>query len=120
MKKTIFLILALLLAGGLTRLFPCDVSVETAPAAAGGKNRLQVKLFVEQVHRRCPLEIGQTKLETTGLTIEKRGQWQAVGEGLYRLDLTVFLTGKGSGEIRLLRDCPKRGQQKEVLGIARL
>jgi hypothetical protein len=119
MKKTILSIALLLLTGGLMQLLPCDVSLETAPAVAGSKNKILVKLFVECVHRRCPLAIDQTRLETSGLAIERQGQWQEIGAGLYRLDLTVSLTGKGNGEIRVLRECVKHGLQQESLEIAR-
>ncbi len=116
MKKNLFLIL-LLLTGAVMQLFPCDVTMETSLAAPSSNGRIQVKLFVECVHRRCPVSIDKSKLETSGLTIEKQGQWQEIGTGLYRLDLTVSLTGKGNGEIRVLRKCPKHGLQKETLEI---
>jgi|FrelakmetLWP11LW_1041352.scaffolds.fasta_scaffold28135_2 hypothetical protein len=117
MKTLLQRLLAVALLGASAGLFPCDVTMETSPAVPAGKGKIQVKLFVECVHRRCPVRIDMTKLETAGLTIEKQGQWQVIGTGLYRLDLTVSLTGKGNGEISVLRQCPKHGQQKETLEI---
>jgi hypothetical protein len=107
--------MALLLTGGLAQIFPCDVTMEAKPA--GAKGQIEIKLLVECVHRRCPVKIDMTKLETVGLTIEKHGQWQDLGAGLHRLDMVVSLTGKGNGEIRVLRQCPKHGLQKETLEI---
>ena len=118
MKRFALILLTVLLWGALAPLFPCDVYLETNPAG-GGKNRIQVRLFVELVHRRCPVDIHKSKLETSGMKIEKQGQWQNLDDGLYRLDLVVTLTSEGNGEIRVLRDCPKHGMQKEILGIAR-
>ncbi len=117
MKKSSLLLLALLLTGGLATLFPCDITMETAPAVAGSKKKILVTLSVESIHRRCPLAIDKTALETEGLVIEKQGQWQKVDECLYKMDLIVSLKGKSKGEIRVLRTCPKRGLQKEIFEI---
>jgi hypothetical protein len=84
------------------------------------KSKEQVSLFVECVHRRCPLRSEETKLEAEGLAIEKQGQWQKAKTGVYRMDLVVSLDGNGKGEIRVLKQCPKTGLQKEILEIAPL
>jgi len=118
MKARIWLTTALLLAGGLAPLFPCDVTMETS-RAAGEKDKIQVRLLVECIHRRCPVKIEATRLEADGLVIEKQGQWQRAEDGVYRMDLVVSLQGSERGEIRVLRSCPKRGLQKETLEIAR-
>jgi hypothetical protein len=118
MKKLKCLTWMLLLPAGLAPLFPCDVYAETARAA--GKDKVQVKLFVELVHRRCPVDIEKTRLAPAGVTIDGQSRWQKVAAGLYRKDLVVSLSEKAGGEIRVLRDCPKTGRQLEVLGIARI
>jgi len=118
MKKATSLILALLLAGGLMQLLPCDVFMESSQVTIKGKNKIEVKLFVETVHRRCPLGVEKTGLTPEGLTIEKQGQWQKVEEGLYRLELIVALKGKGEGKLHVLRKCPQRGLQEEILKFA--
>ncbi len=115
MKKATFLILALLLAGGVLPLLPCDVRMECSQVMVKGKTKFEVRLFVETVHRRCPLDIDRTGLAPENLAIEKQGQWQQVEAGLYRLDLTVALKGKGAGRLRVMRECPKRGLQEELL-----
>ena len=117
MKRKLQLLLALTLFAGTLSLFPCDITMKTAPAVAGGKDKIKVTLFVESIHRRCPLAIDKTCLETEGLVIEKQGQWQKVEECLYQMELIVSLKGKEKGEIRVLRTCPKRGLQKEILEI---
>ena len=93
---------------GFAQLFPCDVYMETGPAAGGGKNALQVKLFVELIHRRCPVDIEKTRLVAAGAAIASQGQWKKVAAGIYEKDLVVSLNGKSQGEIRVLRDCPDR------------
>ena len=86
------------------------------PAA---KNAIKVKLFVELIHKRCPVDIEKTRLVTAGAAIASQGQWKKVAAGIYQKDLIVSLNGKGKGEIRVHRDCPKTGQQEETLEIDR-
>lgn len=105
--------------GSVSQLLPCYVYTETGPLVKGKAEQFQVELFVECIHRRCPVAIGETILEAEGLKIEKRGEWELTEEGVYRLDLVVSLTGKDKGEIRVLRKCPKHGLQKETLEITR-
>ncbi len=114
MRKSAILFLFLLLAGALP-LLPCDVTAETKPAKEKGK--IEVKLFVDCVHRSCPLAIQETKLETEGLKIEKQGEWTPVEERFYQLDLVVSLTEKEGGAIRVIRECPRRGTQEEIIKI---
>ncbi len=117
MKRKLQMLLALTLVTGTISLYPCDITMKTAPAVAGNKNKIKVTLLVESIHRRCPLAIDKTCLETEGLVIEKQGRWQKVEECLYQMELIVSLKGKEKGEIRVLRTCPKRGLQKEILEI---
>ena len=119
MKKSIMLLLALVLSGAAVTLFPCDITMETQPAA-GAKNKINVKLTVECIHRRCPVNIEKTTLAATGLVIEKQGLWKKVEAGIYQMDLVVALNGKEKGEIRVRRECPKTGHQEETLEIAPL
>ena len=111
--------MALLAMGSVSQLLPCYVYTETGPLVKGSMNQFQVKLFVEIIHRRCPVSIEETLLETEGLKIEKRGEWELADDDVYRLDLVVSLTTKDKGEIRVLRKCPKHGLQKETLEISR-
>jgi hypothetical protein len=120
MKTCIWLSTFLLLFGVILPLFPCDVYMETGPATANGKNAVQVKLFVELIHRRCPVDIEKTRLVAAGVAIASQGQWQKVAAGVFEKDLVVSLGEKGKGEIRVLRDCPKTGLQEEILGIVRI
>ena len=112
--------MALLAMGSMSPLLPCYVYIETGPVAKGNKDQLEIKLFVECIHRRCPVAIEETILETEGLKIEQQGEWQAGENDVYRLDLLVTLTAKDKGEIRVIRKCPKHGLQKEILEIKRL
>jgi hypothetical protein len=107
----------LALLAGAAHIWPCDVTAETA---AAGKGKIAVKLFVDCIHRRCPLAITDTRLETEGLVIEKQGEWKKVEGSVYELDMVVSLTGKSKGKIRVLRSCPKRGLQEEAITVAPL
>jgi len=113
------LITALLAMGSASQLLPCYVYSETGPLVKGKTDQFQVKLFVEIIHRRCPLPIEETCLEAEGLEIEKRGEWERTEDGVYRLDLVVSLTGNEKGKICVIRKCPKHGLQKDVLEITR-
>jgi len=115
MKRVKWLTLLIMLSGGFAALFPCDVYMESSQIVAKGKNKFAVKLFVETVHRRCPLGVEKTGLTPEGLIIEKQGKWKKVEEGLYQMDLIVSLKGKSEGKLRVLRECPKRGLQEEIL-----
>jgi hypothetical protein len=115
MKKTMLLLSTLLLLGSAAQLRPCDVTAETQPAKE--KGRIQVKLCVDRFHRSCPLDIGKTDLKAEGLVIEKKGEWRNVKGSLYEIDLVVRLIGKKPGTITVLRCCPKRGPQEEIVAI---
>jgi len=117
MKK---LFLLVILLAGFAQLFPCDVYMETTAVAGNDKNKVQVKLFVEFIHRRCPVKIEETRLDAKNVMIETQGQWKKIDACLYEKDLVVALNKKGQGEIRVLRECPKTGLQEEVLGIVRI
>ena len=117
MKKSLLLIILL---AGVASLFPCDVYMETAAVAGNAGDKVQVKLFVEFIHKRCPVKIEETKLDAKNVMIEKQGQWKKIDVCLYEKDLVVVLNKKGAGEIRVLRECPKTGLQEEVLGIVRI
>jgi len=117
MKRSLLLLIVLF--AGFATLLPCDIYMKTVPVTGGDKNRIQVKLFVEFIHKRCPVKIEETKLEAKGVVIEKQGAWKKVEDLVYEKDLIVVLNGKGNGEIRVLRQCPKTGLQEEVLGIVR-
>ena len=112
--------MTLLLSGGFNALFSCDITMETAKAAGGSRDQVQVKLFVECIHKRCPVKIEDTQLTFDGLMVVKQGQWQKVEPGIYRLDLIVSLGTSAKGGIRVLRKCPKTGLQEEELEIVRL
>jgi hypothetical protein len=118
MKRSILMVIAMLT--GFTSLLPCDVYMETGPAATGGKNAIQVKLFVELIHKRCPVNIEKTQLVAAGVAIASQGQWQKIAAGVFEKDLVISLGEKGKGEIRVLRTCPKTGLQEEILGIVRI
>jgi hypothetical protein len=115
MKRSTPLFLAILLFGGLASLFPCDITMETSQAS--GKDRVNVKLIVEYIHKRCPVSIEKTTIATDGMTIEKQGPWKKDEEGNQQMDLVVFMNGKVKGEIRVRRECPKTGHQEETLKL---
>ncbi len=117
MKRLTLLFMTIMLFGGLASLLPCDITMETHQAAASGKNKINVKLIVECIHKRCPVSIEKTTLATDGMTIEKQGPWKKDGEGIYQMDLIVSLNGKAKGEIRVRRECPKTGHQEETLKL---
>ena len=114
MKKSIML-LAIVLSGAAASLSPCDITVETQPAAA--KNKIEVRLTVECFHRRCPVNIEKTELATDGLVIEKQEQWKKTGEGIYEMALVVSLKAKEKGRSLCAASAPKTGHQEEILTI---
>jgi len=118
MKRSLLLLIVLF--AGFASLLPCDVYMKTVPVSGGAGKKVQVSLFVEFIHKRCPVKIEETKLDAKGVAIEKQGAWKKVEDFIYEKDLVLVLNGKGAGEIRVLRQCPKTGLQEEVLGIVRI
>jgi hypothetical protein len=117
MKKIFCLMSVLFLSGGMALLFPCDISFETAQVVESGKSKVNVKVLVEIVHGNCPLNIEKTGLLLNGLTVEKRGPWKKIDEYTWQLELKVVLNDKKPGEIRVVRDCSKKGLHQQTLRI---
>ena len=117
MKKIKLLAWLVLLGGGLTALFPCDISFETAKIVEKGKNKVQVKILVETVHGNCPLNIEKTGLVFDGLKVEKKGQWKKIDDYTCQIELKVALSANKPGEIQVVRDCSKKGLHQQTLKI---
>ena len=118
MKKIKWLLWTIMLLAGLSTLFPCDISFETAKIVENGKTKTHVKVLVDLVHGRCPADIEKTCLACAGIKVEKKGQWQKVDESTWRLEFNAILNGSKAGEVRVSRECPKRGSHSQTLTIA--
>lgn len=117
MKKIKWLACMLLMYGGFAALFPCDISFETAKIVEKGKNKFQVKILVEIVHGNCPLNIEKTNLAFNGVKVEKKGQWKKIDDYTWQIELKVALNENKPGEIRVVRDCQKKGLHQQTLTI---
>ncbi len=117
MKKIKLFVLIFLLSAGLATLFPCDISFETAKIVENGKNKVSVKILVDIVHRNCPVNIEKTMLVFDGVQVEKKSAWKKIDACTWEMKLTGTLPGNKAGEIRVARDCPKRGLHQEILKI---
>jgi hypothetical protein len=106
-----------LLSLGIGQLFPCDISFETAPIIEKGKNKVLVKVLLEIVHGNCPLDIEKTGLVFTGIKVEKKEQWKKLDYFTWQLELKVALSENKAGEIRVVRDCTKKGLHQQTLKI---
>jgi hypothetical protein len=117
MKKIKWLALSMLLSAGLSTLLPCDISFETAKIVENGKNKTHVKVLVDIVHGRCPVDIEKTSLACTGIKVEKKGQWKKIDASTWQLEFNAVPSGSKAGEVCISRDCPKRGLHSETLKI---
>ncbi|MBN1940530.1 MAG: hypothetical protein JW843_13160 [Candidatus Aminicenantes bacterium] len=117
MKKTVFLILtAAAFLAGAGPLDACEIHFEpNKPALAAGQTAA-VALFVKFEHRRCDIPIEDTRIETKNVEIVGRGSWTEIKSGLFRLDLEIK-AGTGRGEVRVTRECDKKGLSEGILVI---
>ncbi|MBN2400553.1 hypothetical protein EH223_09180 [candidate division KSB1 bacterium] len=117
MKKIKLLVFMFLFSAGLTTLFPCDISFETAKIVENGKNKINIKILVDIVHRNCPVDIEKTRLVFDGIQIEKKSPWIKIDACTWEMELTGTLPGNKTGEIHVVRECSKRGLHQESLKI---
>jgi len=116
MKKTALLILAAALLSGAGPLDACEIHFEPSKSALASGQTAAVVLFVKFEHRRCDISIEDTRIETKNVEIVGRGSWTEVKSGLFRLDLEVK-AGTGRGEIRVTRECDKKGLSEGLLVV---
>jgi len=97
-------------------IYPCDFRFESSQKQVKIGAKTTVSIYVELVHGRCPVEINQTQVVSEGVRIDRKGQWQEVEDGIFRLDLTLTVTGKNA-RIGVTRDCRKKGYQQAMIDL---
>lgn len=114
MKYMLFI--ALLILFTWQNVYPCDIRLESRDKVIkkGKETVVTVTVFLE--HRRCHLGIEETEFMTDGIVIKSQSAWKQAGNNLYKAELHIVLT-KDEGEIRVGRDCRKKGLSEGVLRI---
>lgn len=116
MKKLApFALAAALLASAVPAL-PCEIHfAQSKMTAAVGRETLATVTVVLE-HRNCKIPMDQTSVEGKGVTIVKTGAWTRVKADEYSLDITFVLNGP-KGEVRVTRECDKKGVSEGLLKV---
>lgn len=95
---------------------PCEIhfSPEKVTAVQGIETKVTVTVVLE--HRNCKIPMEQTVIEGKGLTILQIGNWTRVKADTYSVDITFILNGP-KGEIRVTRECDKKGLSEGILKV---
>jgi hypothetical protein len=119
MKRTTPLLLAAVLLATAAPALPCEIHFAQAKMTAAVGREAQAVVTVVLEHRNCRIPMEQTAIEGKGLTIVKQGAWQRVKADTYSLDITFILNGP-KGELRVSRECDKKGVSEGVLKVTGL
>jgi hypothetical protein len=110
----LFMTAVVLLAGPL---FPCIINFKPEKVLVERGKPVTVKLLVELEHRRCPLPLEDTELEGDQVEIIEQGSWTKRSRNLYEIELTLVLKAE-EGELRVIRECEKKGISEGTLKVA--
>lgn len=114
--KTInrLILIAVLLTVSANLAQPCEIhfSPEKMTAVQGIKTKVTVSVVLE--HRNCKIPMEQTVIEGKGLTILQIGHWARTKADTYSVEITFILNGP-KGEIRVSRECNKKGLSEGIL-----
>ena len=119
MKKLVpFIAAAVLLAFAVPAL-PCEIRFEQAKMTAAPGREAQATVTVVLEHRNCKIPMEQTAVEGKGLTIVKTGTWKRIKADAFSMDIT-FILNAPEGELRVARECEKKGISEGVLKVTAL
>jgi hypothetical protein len=111
-----FIFAASLLAAASAPAWSCEIFFETGKMTAALGREIQATVTVVLEHRNCKIPMAQTTIEGKGLTIVKQGSWARTKADTYTLDITFVLDGL-KGELRVIRECDKKGISEGVLKV---
>lgn len=112
-----FILAATLWAAVAAPARPCEIHFAQGKmsAALGRETTATVTVVLE--HRNCKIPMEQTTVEGKDLTILKQGPWTRVKADTYSLDIVFILSGP-KGELRVTRECDKKGVSEGVLKVS--
>ncbi len=111
-----FVLTAVLLVSAVPA-FPCEIHFAQAKTTAAVGREIQAVVTVVLEHRNCRVPMEQTMIEGKGLTVVKQSSWQRVKADTYSLEITFILNGP-KGELRVSRECDKKGVSEGVLKVS--
>jgi len=112
MKKIAFLALLLIMTRAV-HLAGCSIEIVGPDPKVKLNQTVTVTVQVDRPHRNCPLEITDTRFETTDLSIKHKSAWQETAPNSFQIELKVKITGKNAA-LKVIRECPKRGTAEET------
>lgn len=119
MKKLVPLIAAVVLLASAVPALPCEIRFEQAKMTAALGREAQATVTVVLEHRNCKVPMEQTVVEGKGLTIVKTGSWKRIKADTFSMDIT-FILNAPKGEVRVVRECEKKGASEGVLKVTAL
>jgi hypothetical protein len=119
MKKILLPALTAALLASAIPTFPCEISFAQGKMTAAVGREVHAVVTVVLEHRNCRVPIERTAVAGKGLTIVGTGAWQRVKADVYSLDIT-FVLNAAQGEIRVTRECDKKGVSEGVLKVTAL
>ncbi len=114
-KKVIVAVLTLLVLA--FQAFPCKIYFQPDKLIVEKGKKVEITVFVKLEHRRCPIDIEETKIDVENVKIVAGPDWSKEGRMLYAGKLRIILTGE-QGKIRVYRECDKKGLSEGILEIA--
>lgn len=117
MKRIPPLLFAAVLLASAVPALPCEIHFAQAKMTAAVGRETQAVVTVVLEHRNCRVPMEQTTIEGKGLTVVKQGSWQRVKADTYSLDITFILNGP-KGELRVSRECDKKGVSEGILKVS--
>ena len=97
-------------------LFPCHINFKPDKVLVERGQPATVTLRVELEHRRCPLPLEDTEIEEDHVEIIEQGPWTKTSRNLYEVELTLILRAE-RGELRVIRECEKKGISEGILKV---
>lgn len=116
MKKLAPLALAAALLASAVPVLPCEIHFAQSKTAAAVGRETTATVTVVLEHRNCGIPMDQTSVEGKNVTIVKTGAWKRVKADVYSLDITFILNGP-KGEVRVTRECDKKGVSEGLLKV---
>ena len=115
-KLTVFAFLVTLILGAAT-LSATEFTFEPETLKGKAGEEKTVTVLIKWTHRKCELPVGDITVDVENATEVKRGEWEKVKKGYFKMSLTIKLGKKGKAKVRAWHECTKVGISEGSLEI---
>ena len=116
-KLLIYIILMSGIVFSSNKLHACHYSFDSKVDQVKIGEVFQVKVTVIYEHRRCVIELEDTKFNLTGLELIGQDEWEMEKRGSYSKMLTLRSIETGKATLEVVRECSKKGISSAEWGI---